>query len=310
MIPDVKYHLHHTHNCWDQSIPPLVTVQSGDVVELETREASAGQLNPGSTSDALRSLDFSAVNPVTGPIAIDGAKPGDVVEVEILDVRPKDWGWTGVIPGFGLLADEYPEPYLKIWELNGDHAYFKPGIRIPLEPFCGMIGVAPAEPGALDMVPPRANGGNLDTRQLVKGSKVYLPVLYPGALLSLGDTHAAQGDGEVCGSAIEGPMVVKIRVNLLKDADLSSISYYTPGNQAPKQNQKGYYATTAYGPDLFEAVRQSIRGMIKHLTKNYDLTPHEAYALCSVAVDVRIGEVVNAPNWLVSAQLPLDIFEG
>lgn len=311
MAMNIKYRLtqEHTHCRWDQSIAPLVTVEPGEIVELETREASDGQIVPGSSTDILSRLDFSVIHPLTGPVAIAGAEPGDTLEIEMLDIRPKAWGWTGIMPGFGLLADDFPDPYLKVWELQSDHTYFKPGIRIPLEPFCGVMGVAPAEPGSLDTIPPRLNGGNIDIKQLVKGSKLLLPVLYPGALFSLGDAHAAQGDGEVCGTAIEGPMVVTVRFGLHKEYPIPELQYSTPGSAVEKANQKGYYVTTGHSPNLYEAAQNAVRHMISHLVKHYDLTRPEAYALCSVTVDLRISEIVDAPNWLISAFLPLDIFE-
>ncbi|MBO0795962.1 MAG: acetamidase/formamidase family protein [Ktedonobacteraceae bacterium] len=309
MTLDIKYRLHQTHCRWDNSLEPLATVEPGEIVELATKEASDGQIRPGCGTDALNTLDFSVIHPITGPVAVVGAQPGDTLEVEVLDIRAQEWGWTGIIPGFGLLADEFAEPYLKLWDLQDGYATFKPGIRIPLEPFCGVMGVAPAEPGSLDTIPPRLNGGNIDIKQLVKGSKLLLPVLYPGALFSLGDTHAAQGDGEVCGTAIEGPMTVTVRFGLHKGVSIPELQYTTPGSAVEKANKKGYYVTTGHSPDLFEAARKATLHMITHLTKHYDLTRHEAYALCSVAVDLRVSEVVDAPNWLISAFLPLDIFE-
>ncbi|MHB8599387.1 MAG: acetamidase/formamidase family protein [Ktedonobacteraceae bacterium] len=311
MAMNIKYRLtqEHTHCRWDQSITPLVTIEPGEIVELETREASDGQIVPGSSTDILSRLDFSVIHPLTGPIAIAGAEPGDTLEIEMLDIRPKAWGWTGIMPGFGLLADDFPDPYLKVWELQGDHTYFKPGIRIPLEPFCGVMGVAPAEPGSLDTIPPRLNGGNIDIKQLVKGSKLFLPVLYPEALFSLGDAHAAQGDGEVCGTAIEGPMIVTVRFSLHKEYPIPELQYSTPGSAVEKANQKGYYVTTGHSPNLYEAAQNAVRHMISHMVKHYDLTRAEAYALCSVTVDLRISEIVDAPNWLISAFLPPDIFE-
>lgn len=182
MFAEAKYRLARTHCRWDQSIPPQVTVEPGDVVVFETQEASDGQIVPGSSVDVLATLDFSVIHPITGPVAVAGAQPGDMLEIEVLDIQHKGWGWTGIIPGFSLLADEFTTPYLKIWELQDDHAYFKPGIRIPLEPFCGIMGVAPSEPGSFDTIPPRLNGGNIDIKQLVKGAKLFLPVLSPGAL--------------------------------------------------------------------------------------------------------------------------------
>lgn len=311
MAMNIKYRLtrEHTHCRWDNSIAPLATVESGDVVELETKEASDGQIVPGCSTDVLATLDFSVIHPLTGPVAVVGAEPGDMLEVEVLDIRSKEWGWTAIIPGFSLLADEFTEPYLNVWELHEDHAYFKPNIRIPLEPFCGVMGVAPAEPGSLDTIPPRLNGGNIDIKQLVKGSKLFLPVLHQGALFSLGDAHAAQGDGEVCGTAIEGPMVVTVRFGLHKGVSIPELQYTTPGSAVEKANKKGYYVTTGHSPDLFVAAQKAVRNMIAHLTKHYDLTRPEAFALCSVTVDLRVSEIVDAPNWLISAFLPLDIFE-
>jgi acetamidase/formamidase len=310
MTMDIKYRLtqERTHCRWDQSIEPLITVAPGDIVELETKEASDGQIGPGSKVDILAKLDFSVIHPLTGPVAVAGAQPGDVLEVEVLDIRPKSWGWTGIIPGFSLLADDFTEPYLKVWELHEDHGYFNDHIRIPLEPFCGVMGVAPAEPGSLDTIPPRMNGGNIDIKQLVKGSKLFLPVLYPGANFSLGDTHAAQGDGEVCGTAIEGPMLVTVRFDLHKGGGIPELQYTTPGSAVERANQKGYYVTTGHSPDLYVAAQKAVRYMIDHLTKNYDLTRPEAFALCSVTVDLRVSEIVDAPNWIISAFLPLDIF--
>ncbi|MBT9258823.1 MAG: acetamidase/formamidase family protein [Clostridiales bacterium] len=204
-------HRDHHHFGWDRSLPPVLEVEPGATVEFEVVDASGGQLNPSSTAEDVARIDFARVNPVTGPVYIKGARPGDVLEVEILDFGPLSWGWTASIPGFGLLADEFPQPYLKIWDLKKDYGEFAPGIRIPLRPFPGTIGVALAEPGNHSIVPPRQNGGNMDIRHLTRGSRLYLPVWVEGALFSVGDTHAAQGDGEVCGTAIEAPMTERLR---------------------------------------------------------------------------------------------------
>src|SRR6476659_9579638 len=132
--------LHETHTVWDHSIAPIHEVEPGATVELEVTDASGGQLDKDSSVDAVAALDFSNVNPVTGPVFVKGAVPGDVLEVEILALQPRDWGWTAIIPGFGLLADEFPEPWLRIWRLADGFGEFAPGIRIPLETFCGEIG--------------------------------------------------------------------------------------------------------------------------------------------------------------------------
>jgi acetamidase/formamidase len=226
-------------------------------------------------------------------------------------LQPADWGWTAVIPGFGLLADEFPLPALKIWHLEGGAegwAEFAPGIRIPLAPFCGEIGLAPGMSGALSTIPPYRHGGNMDTKHLTKGAKLYLPVEVPGALFSMGDGHAAQGDGEVCGTAIETPMRATVRLTVRKDISVPEPQFLTSGPLASRTNTAGYYATDGIGPDLMEATRKAIRHMIEHLQRNYGLSRPDAYMLCSVAVDLKICEVVDAPHWVVSAFLPLSIF--
>lgn len=295
------------HNVWDKSIEPKLSIASGDTVTFECIDASGQQIGPDSQANDLTQIDFSKVNPLTGPVYVDGAEPGDVLKVEILGFEHKGWGWTGIIPGFGLLADEFPEPYLKIWELGEDSAEFRPGIRIPLEPFCGSMGVAPRAEGPLNTVAPTEHGGNLDTRGLVKGAVLYLPVWVPGALFSCGDCHAAQGDGEVCGTGIEAPMAVTLRLSVLKGASIAEFRFETP-SPLTKADERGYYVTTAHGPDLYKNAQQAIRYMIEHLEREHGLSRPEAYALCSVAVDLKISQIVDAPNYIVSAYLPKSIF--
>jgi acetamidase/formamidase len=167
------------HLAWDHSIPPLITISSGETVNFDMLEASCGQISANSTVEAIRTLDFSRVDQVHGPIYVEGAAPGDTLEVEFLDLQPSDWGWTAIIPGFGLLADEFSEPALKIWHLEGGAdgwAEFTPGIRIPLSPFCGEIGLAPGLSGALSTIPPYRHGGNMDTKPLTKGARIPLRI--------------------------------------------------------------------------------------------------------------------------------------
>jgi acetamidase/formamidase len=231
--------------------------------------------------------------------------------VEFLDLQPADWGWTAVIPGFGLLADEFPEPALKIWHLEGDAdgwAEFAPGIRVPLAPFCGEIGLAPGLSGALSTIPPYRHGGNMDTKHLTRGARLFLPVEVPGALYSMGDGHAAQGDGEVCGTAIETPMRATVRLTVRQDIHVPEPQFLTAGPLAQRTNTASYYATDGIGPDLMEATRNAIRHMIDHLQRSYGLSRPDAYMLCSVIVDLKLCEVVDAPNWVVSAFLPQSVF--
>jgi acetamidase/formamidase len=296
------------HLAWDRSIEPIATVGSGDVVEFDALDASCGQLTEASTLDDLAVLDFARVDQVNGPIAVDGAVPGDTLEVELLEFEPADWGWTASIPGFGLLADDFPDPALRITRLDGAVAEFLPGVRIPLAPFCGELGVAPPTEGAHSTIPPDVYGGNMDTRHLTAGTKLFLPVFSPGGRFSLGDGHAAQGDGEVCGTAIETPMRARLRLTVRKDLHITAPEFLTPGPLARSTNTGPYYATDGVGPDLMVAARDAVRRMIDYLGRERGLAPIDAYLLCSVAADLKISEVVDAPNWIVTTYFPLSVF--
>lgn len=288
----------------------MCSVVSGAELSFEIQDASGGQLGPGSTSESVTGLDFERVNPVCGPVFVDGASAGDVLQVDILAVEPGSYGWTALIPGFGLLADQFLEPWLHIWDFDGNEAIFTEDIRVPIQPFCGVLGVAPAEPGLHSVIPPRRVGGNLDTRQLGPGTTLYLPIEVDGALFGVGDTHAAQGDGEVCGTAIEGSMTVSLRLSVRRDLDIEAPEFdVTTPLERPRAAAAGYHVTTGVAPDLMSSTRQSIERMISYLTRRHGLSPEQAYALCSVAVDLRISEVVDVPNWVVSAFLPKDLFK-
>ncbi len=300
------------HFGWDNSIPPTLTVAPGDSVEFETVDASGGQLSATSTVEDVAALDFGKVNPVTGPVYVDGAEPGDVLKVTLLSFAPSGWGWTAVIPGFGLLADDFPEPALNIWSYDRKSlapSAFGPGGRVPLKPFCGTIGVAPGEPGPHSIVPPRRVGGNMDIRDIGEGVELYLPVEVAGALFSIGDTHAAQGDGEVCGTAIESPMGVALRFDLVKDANLAFPRFDTPGPVSRHFDERGYHVTTGIGPDLMAGAKAAVSGMIDLLGATHGLSAADAYMLCSVCADLRISEAVDQPNWVVSLYFPRVVFE-
>ncbi len=254
MLNGCTHTIHKTqsHLGWDRSFAPQMTIAPGDTVEFETVDASGAQLSPDSTVADLPGLDFGQVNPVTGPVLVEGAEPGDALKVTLLEFGPSGWGWTANIPGFGLLADQFPDPALHIWRYDADAltpAAYGPGGRVPLKPFCGTIGLAPVEAGLHSIVPPRAVGGNMDIRDLAAGTELYLPVQVPGALFSIGDTHAAQGDGEVCGTAIESPMRVAAKFDLVKNADLPAPRFTTPGPVSRHFDGKGYEVTTGIGPD-------------------------------------------------------------
>lgn len=295
------------HYKWDNSLQPVVTVGSGETVEFITQEVTDGQVTRRSTAEALGKLDLDRIYPLAGPLGIEGAEPGDTLQVDVLELEPLEWGWTGIIPGLGLLP-EFKEPYLKIWDLSGgERTELKPGIEIPLDPFCGTMGVAPAEPGSIFIMPPGPFGGNMDIRHLNAGSTLFLPVQVPGALFSVGDCHAAQGDGEVCVTGIECPMRSRLRFRLHKGHRIPGPQFETPGPLTSRWDSKGYFATTGIGPDLLEDAREAIRRMIDHLVRTYDLSPEDAYVLCSVAVDLKISEIVDQPNWIVSAYLPKSV---
>ncbi len=296
---------------WDNSIEPALEVDSGEVVELHARDASDEQIRRDSTTEAVTTIDFSHVNPVSGPVFVKGAKPGDALAVELLEFKPGDWGWTAIIPGFGLLADEFTDPWLRISEVDPQRTqvHFSDRVKLPLRPFPGTIGVAPPEPGEHPILPPTRWGGNLDTRHLTAGSTLYLPLGVEGALLSLGDTHAAQGDGEVCGTAIESAMDVVARVSIKRNLALEAPQYDIPAGATPPEPAGPCHVCTGVGPDLLEASKDAVRAMISYLGERHGLERQEAYALVSVACDLRIHELVDAPNWVVGAFLPNRIFE-
>lgn len=297
------------HNFWDNSIPARVRIKPGDTVVFETVEASVGQITPQSTRADIGRLDFGRVNAVTGPVYVEGAEPGDALVVEVLSFKNKGWGWNAVIPGFGLLQDEFPDPYLHIYKLGPKLCKFREDIHIPFEPFCGEMGVAPRQPGRLDAIPPRENGGNLDSRHLGVGTKIMFPVWVPGALFSCGDAHSAQGDGEINGTGIESNMTVTLRFGLTKNARLAEMRFITaPRRKLTVADAAGYYVTTAQGPDLFKNAQQAVRYMLDHLVSTYGLTRQQAYCLCGAAVDLKISQIVDVPNFMVSAYLPLSIF--
>ena len=306
------HHLDDTqpHAFWDNSYPARLRIQPGDTVVFETLEASAGQVQPDSPSEVVGHLNFDLIHPLTGPVYVEGAEPGDALVVDIVSIKHKDWGWNAVIPGFGLLAEDFAAPYLHIYKLGETTCEFRPDIQIPYEPFCGVMGVGPREAGRLTTIPPRENAGNIDIRHLTPGSRVFFPVLVPGALFSCGDCHSAQGDGEVNGTGIETKMTVTLTFNLQKGANIPELRFITPpGKKLTIADEGGYYVATAHGPDLYKNSQQAIRYIIDYLSSEHHMTREQAYCLCGAAVDLKISEIVDAPNWIVSAYLPLSIFK-
>ena len=246
-------------------------------------------------------LDFEPIHPLTGPVYVETAEPGDVLAVTLLEIELGSWGWTAITPGFGFLADEFPDPAIKTFRFEpGDQtARFSEEISIPLNPFPGVMGVAPETEEMLSTIPPRANGGNMDNKYMTAGSKVYFPVFVEGALFSIGDTHAAQGDGEVCGTAIEAPMRIVYRVEVLKGARKL---------EEPQYETADFYGVTAFAETLDEAARKATRYMVDYLEEAHGLSRPDAYMVASLAGDLKISEVVDVPHVLVSMHLPKSIF--
>ncbi len=266
-LPDEQVHF-----TWDTGNEPVLGIESGDTVVVWTRDVSDNQIGPDSDTSVIDGLDWERVYPLAGPIAIAGAEPGDTLAIEILDIHTQGWGWTAVLPGLGLLPDDFPDAYLRIFDLShGDVAYMREDIAIPLEPFFGTMGVCPAGASAQPVMPPGNFGGNMDTRQLVRRATLYLPVEVEQAMFSCGDAHGAQGDGEVCVTGLEAPMFASLRFTLQKGRSIPSPQYRTPAPLTPRVDSAPFYGTTGVGGDLYVAAQDAIRAMIDHLAT--DLLP-------------------------------------
>lgn len=349
------------HNRWHPDIEPLIEVDPGETFLLETRDASDGQVRPGLSFEDLAHHDKKAGHPLTGPVAVRGAEPGDLIEVEFLEIQPQPWGWTVIRPGAGLLREDFESGFLAHWQVHEGFARSDqiPGVRIPEGVFMGTAGVAPSRafleqctareadwvarggiamlPDAQDAVPadlpraaeglrtipPRENGGNLDIRQLTRGARLELPVLVPGALFSAGDAHYAQGDSECCITGIEMGATLIARIHLHKGAAaarktrfprFSHPGWFMPPRWAAPHD---FIATMGFpitpegrqqGEDLTLAAKNALREMILLLGER-GYSPHQAYVICSLAVDLRVSNAVDLPNVGVSALLPRAIFE-
>ncbi len=337
------------HNRWHPDIEPAFTVRPREDLTLECEDGLAGQVTPASVAADLLDFDLGIPHPLTGPVFVETASPGDLLEVEIVDIEPDSFGSTPLIPGFGFLADLFPDPYIIKWNIDGDIARSKelPGVAIPAAPFPGTLGVAPshdlmarirareeglrlrggavagqeeerAVPQAvadgLRTIPPRETGGNVDTRQLVVGSRLVLPVHVEGALFSVGDLHFAQGDGEVSGTGLEVAGSITVRFDVQKQP---SWRPRFPVFETPPETPRRWFATMGMpitddglneSMDLTLAGRNALIEMVNYLEATYGFERPAAYGLTGVAVDLRISEVVDVPNPIVSAFVPLDIF--
>jgi formamidase len=334
----------HGHNRWHPDLAPVASVESGDEVTFEIRDSRDGVLGPESQHEDLLGTP-SIAHPLTGPLELRGAEPGDVLELEVVAYETDAFGWTAIWPGSGFLGDLFERPFLARWEIDGRHARSEqlPGVAVPACVHAGTIGVAPSRelqerarareaaigaanpptaelawpPAAADGLrtyPPRENGGNMDIRDLGPGARLWLPVHVPGALVSVGDLHFAQGDGEVCISAIEIGGAATFRVVLRRDGWRPTFACY----EAPPRPPRAVFATTGIpladdgsqgDLDLNLATRRALLELLSWLEHERGLGREAAYVLMSVAAELRVSELVDAPNALVSAALPLDVFE-
>ena len=277
-----------------------MTIDPGDTVRCTVTEGSCGQMWPGAPAARLAALDLAGCYPLAGPIHVNGAQPGDVLQIHVLELMPSAWGWAGITPGFGLLGDDFDEPYVRYFELGSrERTVLCDGVTIPIQPFLGTMGVAPTRRAPCRSCRrPRARATST-RRHLTVGSTLELPVFVPGALLSLGDAHAAQGDGEVCGTAIECGMDVVVRIDLVEHGHPVAPWTYRfttpPGSPQPGSDAAGYLGITALDSDLMEAARTAIREMMSWISATHGLSREDAYLLCSLAADLRISQIVDKP---------------
>jgi acetamidase/formamidase len=306
------------HLNWDNALKPELTVDSGTEITFDLLDGGYNQFTPTSTDADVPNFDIALGDPAFGPVYVNGAEAGDVLKIEFLDLETASYGWTAILPGsfgFGLLADEFSEPAVKIWDLETHkekgYAVFKEGIHIPIRPFLGVVGLAHEEKGQFSTIPPYDTGGNIDCKHIGIGSTLYLPVKVKGALFSCGDGHAAQGDGEVCGTAIETPMKAKIKLTVEKGKPwVVSPHYLTNPLDAKNVENRGEYAALGIDADLREASRKALRGLINWLVGEKGLSRVEGYMLASVAGDLKIAEAVDMPHYAVACSLPLNVFVG
>jgi formamidase len=348
------------HNRWHPEIEPLVRCEAGDEVVLETRDAFDGQMGPQATLETVAAPNLDVVHPLTGPVYVEGATPGDLLEVQILEVIPDGYGYTVQVSGFGFLRDVFPDPFMVRWDISDGWATSAdlPGVRVPAAPFMGTIGLSPGHDAlqritareqasldrggfvlppspesavpsdpriaaeALRTIPPREQAGNVDIKQLGAGTRLFIPVDTPGALFSAGDAHFAQGDCETCGTAIEMNATLRVRFEVhsgtareqgIRDPQFSRADYWVAPEYAAPQR---FYATTGMSvstdgevraEDATLAARNALLNMIAHLGDR-GFGRQQAYAICSVAVDLKVSQLVDVPSFLVSAFLPEAIF--
>jgi acetamidase/formamidase len=295
-----------THSVWDRSLPPRLRIEPGDQVQIVCQDASGGQVQPGMTTAEYLQIDRTKIHALTGPIWINGAEPGDVLQIDVLATRHSGWGWTSVVEGLGFLKDRFREPYIFHWMLEGETTKSLAPAVVPVRPFLGVMGVARAEDGAFRTRPPGPFGGNLDVRELCAGSTLFLPVYNRGALFSCGDGHAAQGDGEVCINGIECPLDVTLSFNLHKHQPLAG-PLVEASEKVSQDSTADAWVVVETGTDLARAAHAATSRMIDLLVSRWGFSDVHAYLLCSVALKLRLSQVVNEPVHTVSAALSKQI---
>ncbi|MGA2806494.1 MAG: acetamidase/formamidase family protein [Terracidiphilus sp.] len=295
-----------THSVWDRSLEPRVCIKPGVELLIECLDASGGQVRPGMSVDEFAGIDRARIHALTGPIWVEGAAPGDVLQIDVLSTRHGGWGWTSVVPGLGFLKDRFQKPYLFHWQLDGESTSSLAPAVVPVRPFLGVMGVARAGSGAFRTREPGSFGGNLDVRELCAGSTLYLPVYVPGALFSCGDGHAAQGDGEVSVNGIECALDVTLGFKLHESQALGGPLVESCDSTAPDAVADSWVVVES-GTDIADTARAATNRMIDLLVKRWGFTEIHAYILCSVALKLRLSQVVNEPAYTVSAALSRQI---
>lgn len=296
------------HHQWDADLEPALVINTGDVVHYDLKVAGESQVWPGASYPECK-FDFDTIYNLSGPLFVNGAEPGDTLEIEILDLRPGDWAWTAFLPGLGLLPEDFPDGYVRTFDLTkGPTTTLVPGVEIPIAPFLGVLGNHPGEPVRQLPFPPHHGGGNMDNRHLTTGVTLWLPVFARGALFSCGDPHAAQGDGEVCVTAVECPMAASLRFTLRKQ--MSTVpSFRVPPAAVSSRYSAGYHATMGIDSDLMAGAKTATRAMIDWLVAEHGLSREDAYVLCSAVADLKIFEIVDSGVWNVGMTLPLSVFQ-
>lgn len=291
-----------THSRWNRELPPRLIVASGDTVHLECVDSTGAQVHPSMTLSKYLVIDRNRIHALTGPIFVQGTEPSDVLQVDVLEVAHKGWGWSSVVEGLGFLKERFVAPYFFQWKLDGAVSRSIAPAVVPLRPFCGVMGVARAEDGEFRTRPPGPFGGNMDVRELSTGATLYLPVFNSGALFSAGDAHAAQGDGEVCINGIECPADVTLRFCVHKNYSLAAPLIETPAPRSPEADE-GSWIVVESATDAVSAARAATSRMIDLLAGKWGFSEVHAYLLCSVAMNLRLSQVVNEPMFTVSAAI-------